>query len=91
MRLSPYQDLNSGATDQDAAEVVTCAGDAIFTLLEHAGVLGSAADSALAAYEPEGLTLGGQRAQVTFNDPDPLPSGPDCFGDHDVFALPASA
>lgn len=84
-----YRDLNSGATEQDAAEVVTCAADAIFTLLEHAGVLGSAADSALAAYDAEGLALGGQRAQVTLNDPRPLPSGRDCFGDHDVFALPA--
>jgi len=68
--------------------VVTCAADAVFTLLEQAGFVGGAADAALAAYEDEGLALGGWRAQVTFDEPHPLAPGPDCFsGDRDVFAL----
>jgi hypothetical protein len=84
-----YRQLNPGTTEGDAAEAVTSAADAVFTLMEHAGLLGSAADTALARYEGEGLALGGWRAQMTFGDPHPLPPSPDCFANDDVFALPA--
>lgn len=84
-----YVRLAPGATEQDAAQEVTSAADAVFTLLEQAGLVGGAADAALAACEDEGLAVGGWRAQVTFGDPHPLPPGPDCLiGDRDVFALP---
>lgn len=83
-----YRELNPNVTEQDAAQVVTSASDAVFTLLEQAGLLGSSADNALAEYEDDGMALGGWRAQVTFDDPHPLPSGPNCFDDRDVFALP---
>ncbi|MCW2929169.1 MAG: hypothetical protein JWM19_131 [Actinomycetia bacterium] len=82
-----YVRLNPGASEQDAAEAVTCAADVVFTLLEDAGLIGDAADAALAGYESDGLALGGHRALVTFNDPWPLPVGPDC-AERDVFALP---
>jgi hypothetical protein len=82
-----YARLNPEASEQDAVEAVTGAADVVFTLLEAAGLAGSAADAAVAGYEPDGLTLGGQRTQVTFDDPWPLPVGPDCTV-RDVFALP---
>jgi len=84
-----YLDLNPGATQDDAAEVVTSAADAIFTLLEHDGFLGHAADRALAVYSGHGLQPGGWRAQVTVDETRHLPPGPDCFTHGDVFALPA--
>jgi hypothetical protein len=86
-----YGQLNPGTTEQDAVEAVTSAADAVFTLLEQAGLLGSATDTALAAYEDEGLGLGGWRAQVTVDDPHPLRPGPDCLRQDDVFALPSSS
>jgi hypothetical protein len=49
-----YLELNPGATQNDAAEVVTSATDAIFTLLEHDGLLGHTADRALAAHSGHG-------------------------------------
>src|SRR5690242_11666359 len=42
-----------------------------------------------AAYQAQGLAIGDWRAQVTFDDPNPLPSGTDCVNDHDVLAPPA--
>jgi len=39
-----------------------------------------------AAYQAQGLTIGSWRAQVTFDDPNPLPSGTDFVNDHDVLA-----
>ena len=86
---SAYLELNPGATQNDAAEVVTSAADAIFTLLEHGGLLGHTADRALAAHSGHGLQLGGWRAQVTIDEPHHLPPGFDCFTHGDVFALPA--
>ena len=85
-----YLRLNPGASAQDAAEAVNCAADVVFTLLEAAGLTGSAADATLAGYESDGLALGGQRAQVSFDDPWPLPVGPDCI-ERDVFALPPTS
>jgi hypothetical protein len=89
-----YIELNPGTTEETAAAMVTCAADAIFTLLERDGVIGNAIDAALAAHADHGLALGGSRAQVTFNEPHRLPPGPrqDCFSGHvDVFALPADS
>jgi hypothetical protein len=63
--------------------------DAIFTILEAAGLLGNAADSALAAHASDGLQPGGWRGQVTLDEPLCLPPGPACTSNDDVFALPA--
>jgi hypothetical protein len=84
-----YLELNPGATENDAARVVTSAADAIFTLLEQDGLLGHAVESALAAHSGHGLEPGGWRAQVTIDESRHLPAGPDCFTHGDVFALPA--
>jgi hypothetical protein len=84
-----YLELHPGATQNDAAEVVTSAADAIFALLEHDGLLGHTADRALAAHSAHGLQPGGWRAQVTIDEPHHLSPGPDCFTHGDVFALPA--
>jgi hypothetical protein len=46
----PEQELNPGTTEQDAAEAVTSAADAIFALLEQAGFLIGARGTAVAAY-----------------------------------------
>jgi hypothetical protein len=81
-----------------AMTTVTSAADAVFTILESEGLIGHAADRALAACAGDGLQPGGWRAQVSLNEahrlpsgPDcSLPSGPDCSGQGDVFALPAS-
>ena len=37
-----------------------------------------------AAYQAQGLAIGDWRAQVTFDDPNPLRSGTDRVNDHDV-------
>jgi hypothetical protein len=85
-----YRELDPDATEERAAQMVTCAADAIYTLLERAGILGGAVDEVLAGYAPEGLDIGGQAAEVTFDEPFPLPLGRCRFGaDRDVFALPA--
>ena len=83
-----YVDLNPGSSEQDAADVVTSAADAIFTLLERDGVIGSATEARLADGAEFGLEAGGWRAQVTTNQKPRLPAGPDCFDRGDVFALP---
>jgi hypothetical protein len=73
-----------------AMTTVTSAADAVFTILESEGLIGHAADRALAACAGDGLQPGGWRAQVSLNEAHRLPSGPDCSGQGDVFALPAS-
>src|SRR5437868_7537844 len=35
-----------------------------------------------AVYQAQGLAVGDWRAQVTFDDPNPPPSGTDCVSDH---------
>jgi hypothetical protein len=77
------------ATASEAEAVVTSAADAIFTILESGGLLGPAADRALAVHAAHGLEPGGCRAQVTFNESRRLPADPWCFEEGDVFALPA--
>jgi hypothetical protein len=85
-----YMRLNPGATEQGAAEAVTGAADVIFILLEGAGLIGDAADAALAMYESDGLVPDGWRAQVTVEDPWPLSVGHDC-AERNVFALPSTS
>ena len=84
-----YIELNPGTTDEHAAEMVISAADAIFTILEHNGLIGHADQAELASYGEHGLDLGGWRAQVTVNEQRRLLAGPDCFNQGDVFALPA--
>jgi hypothetical protein len=69
--------------------MVSCAADALFVVLEHAGLLGDVAENLLAGYASDGLEVGGWRAQVVPNEPWPLSPGPrqDCLRG-DVFALP---
>jgi hypothetical protein len=85
-----YARANPGAGPQDAAVAVTSAADAIFTILESEGLLGHAADRALAARAGDGLQPGGWRAQVSLNEAHHLPPGSDCTDRGDVFALPAA-
>ncbi|MFI5915087.1 hypothetical protein [Dactylosporangium sp. NPDC051541] len=84
-----YQDLNPGAGAADASAMVSCAADALFVILEHAGLLGEETDSRLEGYARDGLEVGGWRAQVVPNEPWPLSPPPrsDCLRG-DVFALP---
>jgi hypothetical protein len=41
---------------------VTCATDALFVILEHAGLLGDAASDRLSDHAADGLAIGGWRA-----------------------------
>jgi hypothetical protein len=53
-----YARANPGTGPQDAAAAVTSAADAVFTILEDEGLLGGAADRALAARASDGLEPG---------------------------------
>src|SRR5215467_10734891 len=75
---SAYLELNPRSSEQDAADVVTSAADALFTLLERDGVVGPAVEARLADLAEHGLVPGGWRAQVTTNEKLRLPAGPDC-------------
>jgi hypothetical protein len=88
-----YRQLNPGTSAEEACVMVSCAADALFVLLEHAGLLGDVVDSRLAGYTAGGLEVHGWRAQVVLNEPDPLSPRPrgDCLRGGDVFALPPSA
>ncbi|MFI6041587.1 hypothetical protein ACIA8C_08120 [Nocardia sp. NPDC051321] len=85
-----YRELHPDSTPSAAQEHVTCASDAIFTILEHAGLLGDRIDDRLAARTSDGLELGGWRAQIVIDEPWPLHREPrrDCLRPVDVFALP---
>jgi hypothetical protein len=85
-----YRDLNPGASAKEASETVTCAADALFVILEQAGLLGDAIDSRLADNAASGMAVGGWRAQVVINEPHPPSPEPerDCLRDGDAFALP---
>jgi hypothetical protein len=74
-----YGEAHPSTSEEEVHALIACGADAIFTILEHAGVLGDATDERLAPWELDGLSIGGQRAQVTVDEPDPLPSGWDCF------------
>ncbi|GIJ71433.1 hypothetical protein [Virgisporangium ochraceum] len=85
-----YRELNPGAGATEADEMVTCAADALFVILEQAGLLGDAVDDRLAGHSSDGLATGGWRAQVVVGEPHPLSPRPrgDCLRGDDVFAIP---
>jgi len=84
-----YRDLNPGTSAGEAHAMVSCAADALFVILEHAGIIADAVDGRLAGYADDGLKAGGFRAQVVANEPQPLSSTrEDCLRGGDVFALP---
>jgi hypothetical protein len=85
-----FRELDPEATPEDAAEVVTCAADAIFTILQRDGLIGDAIDARLAGREAEGLKVLGWSAQTVIDEPEPLRPGHDCFRTGDVFALPTA-
>jgi hypothetical protein len=79
-----FLDRHPEATAEDAELHVTCAADAVFELLDRAGMQ--------CEFDADGLATRGSRAHLTFNDPNPAPYPATCFdGDLDVFALPLSA
>jgi hypothetical protein len=86
-----YRELNPDTSAEGAAEMVTCAADALFVVLEHAGLFGAPADRRLAGYAAEGLAARGEIAQAVINEPRPL--SPDPLGNclyGDPFALPSN-
>ena len=85
-----YRELNPDASAEEAREMVSCAADALFVIVNYAGLLGEAVDSRLAGYTASGLAVGGWRAQVVLDGPDPLSPRPrgNCLRGGDVFALP---
>jgi hypothetical protein len=84
-----FRQLNPGTSAEQAEEMVSCAADALFILLEQAGLLGDVVDNRLEGYAADGLALGGWRAEVVPHEPEPLAPGPlsNCLRG-DVFALP---
>jgi hypothetical protein len=73
-----YIELYPGTSAEAAGAQVTSAADALFTILERAGIIGDATEAA----------LGGWRAQVVLDDPQPLQPRWNCFVTGDVYALP---
>lgn len=86
-----YRGLHPDAEADEAHAMVTSVADAMFAILEHAGVVGDVVEAKLRSSEASGLMLGGWRAQVTANESDPLLPGRDCLRTDDVFAVPSSA
>ncbi|HTJ34050.1 MAG TPA: hypothetical protein VL738_12540 [Dactylosporangium sp.] len=88
-----YRELNPGTDESTAEQFVTGAADALYVILEHAGLLGDATDDRLDALAEDGLALGGWLAQVVLDEPEPLSPGPrsNCLRTGDLFALPPSA
>ena len=85
-----YRELNPETSAEGAAEMVTCAADALFIVLEHAGLFGAPAESRLAGYVANGLVTRGEIAWAVINEPRPLsphPRGNCLYGD--PFALPS--
>ena len=87
-----YVEITPGTTEAEATEMVTCAADAMFAFIERAGMIGQGLDDRL-ELAADGLTIGGQVAQVTMDQDQPLPAGRCWFGSNveDVFALPPRA
>ncbi len=69
---------------------MTCAADALFMVLEDAGLVGDLVDDRLARCESDGLAVTGWRAEAVINERHPLPPGSDCLDRGDVFALPTA-
>ncbi|MFI9508068.1 hypothetical protein [Nocardia sp. NPDC052566] len=86
-----YLHLHPDSTSEDAEAAVTCAADAVFTILEYDQLLGDEIETRLAAREIDGLSLGGWQAQLVLDEPQPLHRDPrgNCLRG-DVFALPES-
>ncbi len=84
-----YRQLNPGTSAREAEGMVTGAADALFVILEQAGLLGDTIDDRLAAHAVDGLALGGWRARVVLNEPFPLAPGPrsNCLRGDEVFAV----
>jgi hypothetical protein len=85
-----FCELNPQASSVEAVASVTCAADAIYTILERDGLIGDAIDARLADHGPDGIEALGWRAEVV-DEPAPLRPGWDCLRTGDVFALPTSA
>jgi hypothetical protein len=88
---SLYHELNPETSPDGAAEMVTCTADALFVVLEHAGVFGATADGRLTEYGADGLAARGRIARAVVNEPRPLsphPLGNCLYGD--PFALPSN-
>jgi hypothetical protein len=85
-----YCELHSGASAAEANDMVACAADALFVILEQAGLFGRTADDRLADHASNGLATGGWRAQVVLDEPHPLAPRQlsDCLRGDDVFVLP---
>lgn len=92
-----YQELNPDVDEERAAQAVRGAALAIWAVLERAHVIGGddGHHPNLAPFEPHGLAERGERAQVVYDEPHPLPwPVPHCgFGrePRDWFALPPGA
>lgn len=88
-----YRELYPHVSAEDACELVASAADAMFTILEHVGLVSDATDDRLADHAENGLAMGGWLAQVVINEPEPLAPGPrsNCFRTGDLFALPPTA
>lgn len=86
-----YLDLHPDASPLEAEQQVSCAAEALFTILEQTGLLGDDVDERLDGYEADGLDLGGWKAQVVLDEPWPLSRDPlgNCLRG-DVFALPTT-
>ncbi|WP_141579161.1 hypothetical protein [Actinomadura sp. WMMA1423] len=86
-----YRQLNPDTSAAEASSMVTGAADALFVILEHAGLLGDLADGRLLDHAADGLAVGGWRAQIVINEPAPLSPDPrsDCLRGDEVFALPS--
>jgi hypothetical protein len=54
-----YRELDPDTSADEASAMVTSAADALFVILEHAGLLGDATDSRLADHAADGLAVGG--------------------------------
>jgi hypothetical protein len=88
-----YRELHPDTSPDEACEMVASAADALFTILEHVGLVSDRTDDRLADHAENGLAMGGWRAQVVINEPEPLAPGPrsNCLRTGDLFALPPSA
>lgn len=85
-----YRELNPDASADEVEAMVSCAADALYVALDHAGLIGDATDERLAACHADGLAVGGWRSDVVVDEPRPLAPGPlsNCLRHDDVYTLP---
>ncbi|MFE9580988.1 hypothetical protein ACFYO1_31760 [Nocardia sp. NPDC006044] len=86
-----YLDLHPDSDSLEAEQQVSCAAEALFTILEQAGLLSDEVANRLDEYQADGLELEGWTAKVVVDEPWPLSRAPlgNCLRG-DVFALPAT-